>query len=179
MSSYGKWQEYEKSRLNNNCDMKGRSMNEIYIAVLLCSVLFFISGCQLQPRQMKADLDFLFKTIEEVHPNMYEYISDDEFGEHRKRLYGQINQPLTRAEFYKLVAPIIAELRSGHLRLWPPKGDFRAISSNVFAIGLRWDGQNAILKENYGPENLPLGGKLLEINGQDAPSVQKLIRTPT
>lgn len=146
-------------------------MNKIYIPVLLCSALFFTSGCQLQPSQMKADLDFLFKTIEEVHPNMYAYISEDEFAQHRKRLYDQINQPLTRAEFYKLVAPVIAELRSGHLRLWPPRGDFRTISRNVYAIELRWDGQNAILKENYGPENLPLGGKLLEINGQDANSI--------
>lgn len=157
--------------LNNNCDMKNRSMNKIYILVLLFSALFFISSCHLQPSQMKADLDFLFKTIEEVHPNMYAYISDDEFGQHRKRLYGQINQPLTRAEFYKLVAPVIAELRNGHLFLWPPGGDFRAISRNVYAIELRWDGQNAILKQNYGPENLPLGGKLLEINGQDANSI--------
>ena len=45
------------------------------------------------------------------------------------------------------------------------------MSRNVFAVGLRWDGQNAIVKEDYGPENLPLGGKLLEINGQDANSV--------
>ena len=151
--------------------MKNRTMSKIYMSVLLMSALFFVSGCQLQPSQMKVDLDFLFKTIEDVHPNMYAYISEDKFGQHRKRLYGQINQPLTRAEFYKLAAPVIAELRCGHLRLWPPNGDFGAMSRNVFAIGLRWDGQNAILKENYGPKKLPLGGKLLEINGQDANSI--------
>ena len=145
----------------------------LVVAVLLFLILFAGTGCQkaLQPKQMKEDLDFLFKTIEEVHPNMYAYTSKDEFDRCRDGLYHQINQPLTRAEFYKLAAPVVAELRSGHLRLWPPNGDFRAMSRNVFAIGLHWDGQNAIVKENYGPENLPLGGKLLEINGQDANSI--------
>ena len=58
----------------------------------------------IPPDKLKKDLDFLFKTIEEVHPNMYAYTPKEEFIPLRDELYHQIKRPMTRLEFYKITA---------------------------------------------------------------------------
>lgn len=78
----------------------------------------------IPPDKLKEDLDFLFKTIEEVHPNMYAYTSKEEFVPLRKQLYKSINQPINRLEFYKLVAPVVASFKSGHTYMPPPPSEF-------------------------------------------------------
>lgn len=65
----------------------------------------------IEQGKLKEDLDFLFKTIEEVHPNMYAYTSKEEFTPLREGLYRQIYRPMTRLNFLKLVAPTIAQLK--------------------------------------------------------------------
>jgi len=50
----------------------------------------------IPPEKLKEDLDFLFKTIEEVHPNMYAYSSKEEFDPLREQLYKRINRPMNR-----------------------------------------------------------------------------------
>ena len=66
------------------------------------------------PEKLKEDLDFLFKTIEEVHPNMYAYVSQEEFKQLKEQLYERISRPIKSLNFYKVVAPVVASLRSGH-----------------------------------------------------------------
>ncbi|HIH98656.1 MAG TPA: hypothetical protein HA346_06650 [Thermoplasmata archaeon] len=36
---------------------------------------------EIPPVQLKEDLDFLIKSIEEIHPNPYAYASEEEFDE--------------------------------------------------------------------------------------------------
>jgi hypothetical protein len=125
----------------------------------------------ISPDELKEDLDFLFKTIEEVHPNMYAYISKEDFFQLLNQLYKQVAHPMNRIEFFKLVAPVVASLENGHTQLYPPDKDFRGYlnkGGKIIPLEFRWDGQNLILDKNYGPQELPVGGRVLEINGQDA-----------
>ncbi len=128
----------------------------------------------IPPEKLKEDLDFLFKTIEEVHPNMYAYTSKQEFMPLHEKLYSQITQPMNRLEFYKLVAPVVAELQFGHTfisGLWENFRDYCNNGGKVFPIELELDGQQAFLVGNYGKTVLPIGGTLLSINGEDTASV--------
>ncbi|MHC4244131.1 MAG: hypothetical protein ACYSU4_17125, partial [Planctomycetota bacterium] len=45
----------------------------------------------IPPDKLKEDLDFLFKTIEEVHPNMYAYIKKEEYAQIKSELYKQVD----------------------------------------------------------------------------------------
>jgi len=74
----------------------------------------------ITPDKLKEDLDFLFKTIEEVHPNMHAYTSKEEFDPLQKQLYKSVNHPMNRIEFYKLTAPVVASLKNGHTFIGPP-----------------------------------------------------------
>jgi len=120
----------------------------------------------IPPEKLKEDLDFLFKSIEEIHPNMYAYISREEFAKHRDELYKKINHPASQIEFYKLLAPVIALLRDGHTNVdisHPP-----SIQDKFFPLGCEWDGENLIISKNFGETNVPIGAAIKTINGEDA-----------
>jgi len=125
----------------------------------------------IPPGKLKEDLAFLFKTIEEVHPNMYAYTSKEKIEPLRDKLYRQITQPMTRLEFYKLTAPVIASLKNGHTQLYIPDKDFKEYLSNggkILPLEFRWDRDRLILDKNYGKQNLPVGSTVLKIDGHNA-----------
>jgi len=123
----------------------------------------------ISPDELKEDLDFLFKTIEEVHPNIYAYTSKEEFAPIRDKLYAKINGPLTTAEFYRLVAPAVASLKSFHTYI-APFGYRQYVKSGgrVFPLQLQWDEREAVLVKNHSSIPLPIGGVILTINGRNA-----------
>ena len=125
----------------------------------------------VSPNKLKADLDFLFRTIEEVHPNMYAYTSREEFVAYRDELYRRITQPMTRVEFYKEVAPAVAKLKNGHTYVYPFVKEFQKhvkSGGKIYPICLSVVGEDVILAKNCGMEDLPVGGKVLQIEGVDA-----------
>lgn len=126
----------------------------------------------ISPDELKQDLDFLLKTIEEVHPNMYAYTGKEEFDPLREKLYESIDHPMNRLEFYKLAAPVVAALKNGHTMLQPPYlqeflGYYKG-GGHVFPLEIRWDGPTAIVSKNYSRNSLPLNGQILTINGRSA-----------
>ena len=128
----------------------------------------------IPPDKLKEDLDFLFKTIEEVHPNMYAYTSKEEFAPRREKLYSQINRPMSSKEFFKLVAPVIASLKSFHTIILPFREEYDKYSKStgrVFPLELNWDNSKVTLAKNYSSVLLPLGGEILTINGQRASEI--------
>jgi hypothetical protein len=128
----------------------------------------------ISPEQLKEDLDFLFKTIEDVHPNMYAYISQEEFLKHKEQLYREINRPMNPMEFYKLVAPVVAQLRNGHTFMQPPSKEFQQHLQNggkIFIVSLYCYDNMVIVKKSQDAEGLPVGSIIEKINGQDALAV--------
>jgi len=84
----------------------------------------------IEPEKLKEDLDFLFKTIEEFHPNIYAYTSKEEFETLRDELYKSINQPMSAYEFYKLTAPVVASLKNFHILLLPFFEEYKQYAKN-------------------------------------------------
>ncbi len=122
------------------------------------------------PDKLKEDLDFLFKTIEVVHPNMYTYISKGVFTGIREQLYQSINRPMNRLEFYKLVAPAVAAIKNSHTAVLPPHlQEFTRYylgGGPVFPLEISWDEQNPVVCKNYSNDSLPPNCELLVINGR-------------
>ncbi len=129
----------------------------------------------IEPDRLKEDLDFLFKTIEEVHPNMYAYTSKEEFDPLREKLYESIDHLMNRLEFYKLAAPVVSTLKNGHTWLQPPYlqefSRYYKGGGHIFPLEIRWDGPTAIVSKNYSRNSLPLNGQVLTINGRSAPEM--------
>ena len=120
------------------------------------------------PEKLKADLDYLFKSIEEIHPNMYAYISEAEFAMFRDELYRRVSHPMTRLQFYKEVAPVVAKLKNGHTYV---EGLAVPFDLPRYPIELKMVGEDLLVAKSVGPAGLPVGGKVLRIDGTDAHAV--------
>jgi len=72
-----------------------------------------------QPQQLHADLAFLKSVLEEAHPSLYRYTSKDSIDARFAAADSQLNQPLTDMQFWKIVQPVVATIRSGHTTVYP------------------------------------------------------------
>lgn len=74
----------------------------------------------IPPEKLKEDLDFLFKTIEEVHPNMYAYINKETYALVKNELYQQIDHAMSVSEFYISIQPVVYCLKDSHTNIFRP-----------------------------------------------------------
>jgi len=126
----------------------------------------------IPPDKLKEDLDFLFKSIEEIHPNMYAYTTKEEFSKLRDDLYRQTNEPMTGLEFYKAVAPVVTAMENGHTFIMPPQqafADYLKNGGKIFPLRLVWEGGDKVFLDACpGPVDLPIGAEVLTIDNQNA-----------
>src|SRR5262249_1378092 len=70
-------------------------------------------------KEIKEDLFFLRKTLEEGHPGLYPYTTkanmDKLFDETKKKL----NPPMDELAFYRILPPLTAAIKDGHTSLDP------------------------------------------------------------
>ncbi len=71
--------------------------------------------------KLKSDVDFAYKNLQKLHPKLYWYISKDSLDYKFDSLKTTINKPINPSEFYQKLAPVIAKVRQGHLRLVAPE----------------------------------------------------------
>lgn len=74
----------------------------------------------IPPDKLEEDLDFLFKTIEEVHPNMYAYISEEKYVKVKHELYQHSDHAMSVSEFYLYVHTAVSCLKDTHTRIERP-----------------------------------------------------------
>ena len=74
---------------------------------------------QVSAEKLKEDVDFAYTKLQKLHPNLYWYISKDSLDYKFDSVKTTIHRPLKPNEFYQKLAPVVAKVRQGHLRLYP------------------------------------------------------------
>ena len=64
--------------------------------------------------EIRNDIDFTFKKIEKLHPNLYWFIAKEELARKVDSVKNSISEPLTSKEFYFILSPLVSEIRQGH-----------------------------------------------------------------
>ncbi len=77
---------------------------------------------QLSPAQLGEDVEFLFRQLESIHPNVRANISAERYAKVQAWLREQCGRPLTLQEFYQKVAAAVDSLEEGHTLVHPPLG---------------------------------------------------------
>ena len=82
----------------------------VILIILILSTFFNMSFGQeqskkdlLSPAELIPDFDYMLKTLEETHPNLYAYIPKDEFIKKTDEFRESINRPMSKPEFYKVL----------------------------------------------------------------------------
>lgn len=111
-------------------------MHKIWL-ILLCTGLFCVQSYAepqkltqeagqtdyvklIPPEKLKEDLDFLLKTIQEAHPNMYAYISEEKYTAVRGELYRHFDHAMSASEFYVYVQTAVSCLKDTHTMVERP-----------------------------------------------------------
>lgn len=70
-----------------------------------------------EPSELIKDVDYTYRLLTNGHPGVYWYIEKKQLDFKFDSLKQSLTVPLTTKEFYKKLAPIIAEVKCGHTRL--------------------------------------------------------------
>jgi len=173
--------ESERSHNNTKREMLAMKWKNVLFASALpaCLSAFVASNAEtaapIAPEALSRDIQTLISTMQRTHPEMFAYTTREVFNARKEETLRRIERPMTRLEFYKLVATLIAALKSGHTYVVMPGWDEHLKTDGRFyPLDTYWHGEAVILADYYGPESLPLGGTVLSINGQ--PAAQLLLR---
>ncbi|MDD4299014.1 MAG: stalk domain-containing protein, partial [Bacilli bacterium] len=104
---------------------------------------------------MKEDLDFLVKTVGEVHPStFYGYSLNQK--DIIKSLYDKIKEPLAKDEFYFNINRLVTSLNDGHTSL-------SYNGSKWINLPMVWTTDGIIIYEDY--EDFKKGDKIISLGG--------------
>lgn len=103
----------------------------------------------IAPDKLEEDLDFLFKTIYETHPNMYAYINQEKYAAVRHELYQHFDHGISVSEFYLYVRAAVVCLQDSHTRIERPSNFVMPpITESMRELGGRL---KEILKDDQSP----------------------------
>lgn len=169
--------------------------NAIRFAIVLCPLLT-LAGCaslyqpvplstefpgselgrQIPAAELRKDFEFLTQTLEQVHPDLYAYANRESVRALGQRIERELVSPMTRTEFFKTVAPFVAQLGDGHTSVFPPTEEysrFRSEGGLAFPFTVHYDAGGGItIIRNYTTDSsLVEGARILSINGLSADSL--------
>ncbi len=121
--------------------------------------------------QLSADLSFLIKTIENVHPHPYHAISKERMGRLRDSVQGLFKDGMTARDAWPGLARIVAALDEGHSNFNHPASfveNMRSGGEKLFPILVNeYDGEALYTRYNLsGDSSLATGDRILSVNGR-------------
>jgi hypothetical protein len=122
-----------------------------------------------QPSELKSDLDFLIRTLEAVHPDLYAYTPKPAISLEKKKIESELTSPMSRVDFYLKVAPLIAMLNEGHTKIYPAYEEYYHFVGSgglLFPFEVEFKDSQAFIGANYSADSLAArGSELQSING--------------
>ena len=124
---------------------------------------------------LKKDVDIAYKKLKKFHPRLYQYISKDKLDFKFDSLKKTITTPLSSQQFYEKIAPVISEVRQGHITVVPPLKRFnnqqqKALKKNTFEfydLDFEYLNSNLWIVNNRGTDTTIVGSKTLKINNEN------------
>ncbi|MFD2550863.1 S41 family peptidase [Bizionia sediminis] len=164
------------------------------ILAALCFLLF--NACKsvkkhnmlvasLHPVQhLHEDVDAVHKKLKKHHPRLYQYISKSALDFKFDSLKLSISKPLSSAEFYEKLAPVLMAVKQGHIGVAPPqkwftKSERRVLGKSKFEF---YDLEfkyldSALYVSNTKPDSLLLGSQVLAVGGDPVSTLIEKYKT--
>jgi len=125
-------------------------------------------------KDLKSDVDFAYRKLQKLHPDLYWYISKKELGFKFDSLKSTIKSPMTSNDFFLKLSPVIASVKEGHMRLIPLSRKLtkkERINSQKFGLNpfVRFDfelfNNKLYINKNYsGDSSIKAGTELVSVD---------------
>jgi hypothetical protein len=122
-----------------------------------------ISG-NFPAEQLRADFMQMRSTLESNHPDRLRYETAATLNGLFDAAYNSLRQDMSEAEFYRVVAPLVARYHCGHTQVRPSAGFAPGL---VLPLGIYLAGGKAYVDADYGSgSGIQPGSEVLAINGE-------------
>ncbi|HYP15408.1 MAG TPA: S41 family peptidase, partial [Bryobacteraceae bacterium] len=126
--------------------------------------------------QVRQDLEYLYRTLEAAHYDLYAHTPKAVFEKEYRRIQSSVRAPLTILEAHRLFQRFAALPSIGHCRLefpYPIYDDYSRRGGVVFPfdVAFRGEGRVVILRDHSGNHSVAPGDQLLSIDGEPVNSV--------
>ena len=91
----------------------------LFFACAQTSYQTLAAESSLSIEQLEQDFALFRLSLEEGHPGIYRYIPKNEMNGVFSRARRAIKKPLSPADFYCILAPVLAAIKCGHSELFP------------------------------------------------------------
>ncbi len=125
---------------------------------------------RLEPQAMKEDLHYLVTTLQEIHPRLYKYTSEEMFDSEVEHILLSLDTTLSLEEYYLHIAPVTDMVHCSHTGIRLP-AEYRQRSmeyGQFLPLSIRCEGMEGYFLYAHGvpaPEVPPPGVRILNING--------------
>lgn len=141
----------------------------------MMSINFIQAQNNLTIDQFKVDFSLFEQALKEAHPGLYRYNSKDHIDSLFNQTENLIDHEMTQQEFYKLLLPVVSQIKCGHTKFHPDSNwttNFYYNTEKVFPLRMFFQGKKAYAIGNYENSNsIPDGSEVLEINGNGIPDI--------
>lgn len=125
--------------------------------------------------KLQEDIDFTYKKLQQLHPNLYDYITKSALDYKFDSLKTTITTPLKPLDFYKKISPIVAAVRQGHLYVYAPvvqmiKKESKALLNKGIGPFSQFDFEYHnrtlyILNNKSTDSTIQVGSEVIRVNG--------------
>ena len=156
----------------------------LVLMVLINTIQIFAQGSEksredslikYNPEQMISDFDYLFETLESIHPDLYFYTTKDSIDVLRKKAIERLNHPMTSVEFWKIIAPVVVKLNDGHTAIYFPyqvRKDYLDSGGLIFPFEVNVENDKLFITKNYTQDTLiGINSEIQSINKIPADSI--------
>ena len=143
------------------------------ITIFFLGVLLFMTQPKYIPKDtVLSELNFMVKTLENVHPDIYHVISKDSFLLKLNREIETLHERVTELEFHKTCARLTSHFRTGHTRPMENLISAKFILRNTFPFETKIINNRLYVINNLTLfSSIPIGSEIIEINNKSMDQV--------
>ncbi|MBQ4818448.1 S41 family peptidase [Aquimarina sp. MMG016] len=111
--------------------------------------------------EIHEDIDYAYHKLQKLHPDLYWYTSKDSLDKKISDLKENIKKPISSIEFYKQLAPVVSNVKQGHLSIYTPqrrqtKAEIKEKGKRSYPfkpLAFKGIDDRLYIKENYGKDS--------------------------
>lgn len=165
--------------------------------VLLILIITIVSSCatvdkhnaqitKLHPiDDLKEDVDNLYTQLKRHHPKLYQYTSKAVMESRFDSLKQTITVPLNSRDFYKKVAPVLTNVRQGHVSIRPQGKQFKRKARKVllkkkfefYDLDFEYRGKKLYVNRTIGKDSSFVGAEVIDIAGESPTDLAETYKT--
>jgi len=140
-----------------------------FYQLALIGMLLFVQGnlaaqSLLSPNQLREDLLHIKKSLLNYHPDLFAYQSRSKFENSFGEVAQQLDQAITENEFFRLVKPLVTQVKCGHTDLYHSEKYILNQQKVIFPIEVEVNNSNEIEVIDTYTSQVPKGAIITKID---------------